>query len=134
MVLGEPVGAYDDGKSMIYPFKKMIGNQIANTTTKTIMVPHLFGTAGGPNPYWGKYDWSLAVQDAAAITGQAYDPATDTLGFVDTAMYLTVNHEVAPKEDAFGMDGDCNDCHFENKLDWTELGWDKDPVEGGTRP
>ena len=134
VVLGEPVGAYDDGKSMIYPFKKMIGNQIANTTTKTIMVPHLFGTAGGPNPYWGNYDWSLAVQDAAAVTGQAYDPATDTLGFVNTAMYLTVNHEVAPKEEAYGFNGDCNDCHFENKLDWTELGWDKDPVEGGTRP
>ena len=140
VVLGAPVGAYDDGESKIYPFKKMVGNQIANTTTQTIMVPHLFGTAGGPNPYWGTWDWSLAVQDAAAITGQAYNPATDTLDFVSTEMYLTVNHEVAPKEMAWGGINGCNDCHFADQIDWEALGWQvgpqgsRDPASGGTRP
>ncbi len=139
--LGAPVGDYTDPNAMIYPFKKMIGNQIANTTTQTIMVPHLFGLAGGPNPYWAAYDWSLAVQDAAAITGQPYDPANDTLGFVETEMYLTVNHEVAPKEQAYGFNGDCGDCHFDGKIDWEALGYSAtvpggspDPVEGGDRP
>ncbi len=134
VVLGAPVGDYTDPNARIYPFKKMIGNQVANTTTGTIMVPHLFGTAGGPNPYWGKYDWSLAVQDAAAVTGQSYNPATDTLGFVATEMYLTVNHEVAPKEMAYGMDGDCSDCHLGDQIDWAALGWSGDPTRGGTRP
>ena len=103
------------------------------------MVLHLFGTAGGPNPYWGKYDWSLAVQDAAVLTGQQYNPATDTLGFVSTEMYLTVNHEVAPKEMAYGFGG-CGDCHFDDQIDWEPLGWEvgsqgsRDPAEGGTRP
>ena len=139
VVLGAPVGDYHDPDVMIYPFKKMIGNQIANTTTKNIMVPHLFGTAGGDNPFWGTWDWSLAVQDAAAITGQAYDPATDTLDFVSTEMYLSVNHEVAPKEMAWGFNG-CNDCHFEDQIDWEALGWQvgptgsRDPADRGIPP
>ena len=54
--------------------------------------------------------------------------------FVDTIMYLTVNHEVAPKEQALGMDSNCGDCHFGGTIDWTELGWSDDPVLGGTRP
>ena len=59
---------------MIYPFKKMIGNQPADAGVgnQTILVPHLFGTVGGPNPYWGKYDWNLALEDGAAVTGQTY--------------------------------------------------------------
>ncbi|MBT8108902.1 MAG: hypothetical protein KJP17_11735 [Gammaproteobacteria bacterium] len=138
VVLGAPASDYTDDDAMIYPFKKMIGNQIANTTTKMIMVPHLFGTAGGANPYWGNWDWSLAVQDAAALTGQPYDPANDTLGFVSTEMYLTVNHEVAPREDAYGV---CQDCHGAGQIDWTALGYscegdgcDPDPAADGDRP
>ncbi len=135
-VLGAPVGSHDDGKSMIYPFKKMIGNQVADPVAKRIMVPHLFGTAGGPNPYWGTWDWDLSLQDASQKTGQPYTPGSfdqDTW-FVDTVMYLTVNHEVAPKEMAYGFGNNCGDCHFDNKIDWTELGWSGDPVDGGVRP
>jgi hypothetical protein len=116
---------------MIYPFKKMIGNQVADTNNQTMLVPHLFGLAGGPNPYWGAYDWDLAVQDGAIKTGQTYSGAFE---FVDTVMYLTVNHEIAPKEQALGMDRDCGDCHLGADVDWTGLGWTGDPVQGGTRP
>ena len=49
-------------------------------------------------------------------------------------MFLSVNHEVAPKEQAFGFENDCGDCHFEGKIDWTALGYSGDPAEGGTRP
>ena len=117
---------------MIYPFKKMVGNQVADVVEKRILVPHLFGPAGGPNPYWGKFDWDLALQDGAAFTNRPY--TSGNWGFVDTEMYLTVNHEVAPKEDAWGMGGDCGDCHFSGQIDWVALGYDQDPVDGGTRP
>jgi octaheme c-type cytochrome (tetrathionate reductase family) len=130
-VLAEPVGDYTDPNAMIYPFKKMIGNQPADAGNQTILVPHLFGTAGGPNAYWGKYDWNLALQDGAAATGQTY---TGAFEFVDTEMYLSVNHEVAPKEQAYGMDGACGDCHLGNQIDWAALGWSGDPAAGGTRP
>jgi len=130
-ILAEPVGDYTDPNAMIYPFKKMIGNQPADANNNTILVPHLFGSAGGPNAYWGKFDWNLALQDGAAVTGQTYTGAYD---FVDTVMYLSVNHEVAPPEQAYGMDDACGDCHFGDQIDWAELGWSGDPVDGGTRP
>ena len=96
-----------------------------------MIVPHLFGTAGGANPYWGTWDWDLALLDAAAITGQPY--TSGDFGFVSTEMYLTVNHEIAPKEEAYGYENDCGDCHFDDKIDWAALGWDADPVEGGAQ-
>ncbi len=129
--LGSPSADYTTPGAMIYPFKKMIGNQVADLNNRTMLVPHLFGMKGGPNPYWAKYDWNLALQDGAAYTGQTYSGAYE---FVDTYMYLTVNHEVAPKEQAFGNGGNCGDCHGENKIDWAGLGWTDDPVLGGTRP
>ena len=127
-VLANPVGDYTDANAMIYPFKKMIGNQPADAGNNTILVPHLFGPIGGPNPYWGKYDWNLALLDGAAATGQAYTGAYE---FVNTEMYLSVNHEVAPKEMAHGMDGDCSDCHLGTQIDWAGLGWSGDPIFGG---
>jgi octaheme c-type cytochrome (tetrathionate reductase family) len=131
-VLGEPVASYQDADAMIYPFKKMVGNQPADANNNTVFVPHLFGLKGGENPYWAKYDWDLAIQDGAAYTGQTYSGDYE---FVDTVLYLKVDHEVAPAQQAYGMDGNCNDCHNNpDGFDWTELGWTGDPIQGGTRP
>ena len=130
-VLAEPLGDCNDPNSKIYTFKKMIGNQPADVVNKRILVPHLFGTAGGPNPFWGTWDWDLALLDASVITQQPYQ--SGDYGFVSTEMYLSVNHEVAPKEQAYGFNG-CEDCHSGNQIDWAELGYTGDPVEGGTCP
>jgi len=129
--LGSPTADYQTPGAMIYPFKKMVGNQVADAGNQTMLVPHLFGGKGGPNPYWAKYDWDLALQDGAAYTGQTYSGAYE---FVDTFMYLKVDHEVAPAEQALGMGGDCADCHIGNQIDWTLLGYTSDPAAGGTRP
>ena len=131
VVLAKPTADFTTAGAKIYPFKKMVGNQVADAGNQTMLVPHLFGGKGGPNAYWGKYDWDLALRDGAARTGQTYSGAFE---FVDTVMYLTVNHEVAPKEQALGMDSNCGDCHINGQIDWTELGWSDDPVLGGTRP
>ena len=130
--LGSPSANYATPGAMIYPFKKMIGNQPADAINKTMLVPHLFGMKGGPNPFWAKYDWDLALRDGANYTGQDYSGEYE---FVDTFMYLTVNHEVAPKEQAYGQGGACGDCHFDNKIDWQALGWTDDPIPliGGQR-
>jgi octaheme c-type cytochrome (tetrathionate reductase family) len=132
VVLAEPVGDYTDMNAMIYPFKKMIGTQPADVVNNRILVPHLFGGAGGSNPYWAAYDWDLALLDAAAITGQPY--ATGDYGFVSTEMFLSVNHEVAPKEQAWGMDANCGDCHLSGQIDWVALDWTADPAIDGVRP
>ena len=131
VVLGEPTADYMTPGAMIYPFKKMIGNQIADANNNTMLVPHLFGLKGGPDPYWAKYDWDLALRDGADYTGQTYSGEYE---FVDTVMYLTVNHEIAPKEEALGMNNDCGSCHLGGQFDWSELGWTGDPASGGQRP
>jgi len=128
--LADPQGNRNDPNAMIYPFKEMIGNQPYDTDDNQILVPHLFGMGGGANPYWVAYDWNLALQDAAAITGQGY---SGNFGFADTVMYLSVNHEIAPKEQAFGFGGNCGDCHINGAIDWPALGWTDDPVNGGTQ-
>lgn len=128
-----PHGDYNDPNAMIYPFKMMIGNQPVDTVNKTVLVPHLFGMKGGPNPYWVKYDWDLALQDGSAYTGQPY---SGTYGFASTEMLLSVNHEVAPAENALGygpMPDACMDCHSTEFIDWDELGWTADPMDGGDR-
>jgi len=130
-VLAEPVGDHTDPEAMIYPFKKMIGNQPADANNQTILVPHLFGSAGGPNFYWKTFDWGPALTEGALAAGQTY---TGEFEFVDTEMYLSVNHEVAPKEEAYGFGFDCGDCHFGTQIDWADLGWSGDPVIDGTRP
>jgi octaheme c-type cytochrome (tetrathionate reductase family) len=131
--LATPHGDHNDPNAMIYPFKKMIGNQVVDPVNKTVMVPHLFGGKGGPNPYWKKYDWNLALQDGAAYTGQAY---SGTHGFANTEMLLSVNHEVAPAEDALGVGPTpdaCMDCHTTEYIEWDKLGWTDDPLNGGER-
>ena len=131
VVLGAPSADYTTEGAMIYPFKKMVGKQPADVVNQRILVPHLFGTAGGPNPFWGTWDWDLALLDASAITGQPY--VSGDYGFVSTEMFLSVNHEVAPKEQAYGFNG-CEDCHLGGQIDWVALGYNGDPAEGGTRP
>jgi octaheme c-type cytochrome (tetrathionate reductase family) len=130
--LGTPSADFTTPGAMIYPFKKMIGNQPADADplARRMLVPHLFGGKGGPNPYWAKYDWNLALQDGADYTNQTYSGEYE---FVDTFMFLKVDHEVAPAEHAFGMDNNCVDCHAIDVIDWTLLGWTDNPTLGGER-
>ena len=61
-----------------------------------------------------EYDWGLAIEDGTTYVGQEYSGEYD---FANTVMYLTINHEVAPKESAL----DCGDCHG-NEAFWTQVG------------
>ena len=101
----------------------MVGDQPADAVNNTVLVPHLFGTGPGANPYWAKYDWQLALQEGAAYAGQTFSGEYE---FVETEMFLSINHEVAPKE----LARECNDCH-NGGIDFTELGYSGDPITGG---
>ena len=134
VVLAKPSADYTTPGAMIYPFKQMIGKQVADKNNNTMLIPHLFGKQSGPNPYWGTWDWNLALQDAEDYpTGQEFSGEHI---FVDTVMYLSVNHEVAPKEQAYGYGGveGCMDCHTGGQIDFTLLGCTGDPLEGGDCP
>lgn len=128
--LATPVASWQDPDAMIYPFKLMKGNQPADAVNHTLLVPHLFGTQNGPYPYWGMYDWQLALADGAAYTGQSY---SGTHYFAATEMLLSVNHEIAPAANALGAGGLCVDCHEGDAIDWNALGWTADPTRGGER-
>ncbi|MGK7296056.1 MAG: tetrathionate reductase family octaheme c-type cytochrome [Candidatus Wenzhouxiangella sp. M2_3B_020] len=133
--LATPLGNREDPDAMIRPFKLMVGDQVVDPVNKTVMVPHLFGKKTGPNPYWGKFDWNLALEDASLYTGQPYSGQYD---FVETTMYLTVNHQIAPADEALGAGGiidGCMDCHDPGNefVQWDELGWSGDPLRGGER-
>ena len=108
----------------------MICSQPVDPNTRTVLVPHLFGKKGGANPYWGTWDWNLALQDGADYTGQDY---SGTYVFGSTEMLLSVNHEIAPAEMALGKDDGCLACHLSTLIEWDELGWTGDPLDGGER-
>ena len=121
--LGSPLGSIDDPQAKIAPFKVMKGNQPADTVNKQLVVPHLFGTAGGANPYWSVWDWDLALQEGAVAAGQ---PFSGTWDFVETSMYMEIHHEVALKSAA----RQCMDCH-NGGIDFLALGYTGDPMVVG---
>ena len=114
VILAKPTATSADSDAKIYPFKLLTGRQPADTTNNRMVVPHLFGTKSGANPYWVAYDWALAIEEGTTYAGQPY---SGDYGFVNTAMYLSINHEVAPKEDALS----CESCHG-NAAFWTQVG------------
>ncbi len=122
VTIAAPDGSIADAGAKIYPFKKMVGNQPGDAVNKVLLVPHLFGTAAGPNPYWGKFNWSAALAEGTAAAGQAYSGSYE---WVDTVMYLTINHEIAPKEQALT----CFDCHISvhRRMDFKALGYSGNP-------
>ncbi|PJB42801.1 MAG: cytochrome C [Deltaproteobacteria bacterium CG_4_9_14_3_um_filter_63_12] len=123
--MGSPKGDITNLDARITPFKFFTGNQPADTVNNVVLPPHLFGMGAGPNPYWVAYDWALALQEGANYAGIPY---SGTFGFVDTSMYLSINHEVAPKAQALG----CSDCH-NGGIDFTTLGYTGDPMTVGGR-
>ena len=51
--------------------------------------------------------------------------------FVETRIYLDINHEIPPKEQALV----CDDCHTENgRIDFKAFGYTADPMKVGGRP
>ncbi len=136
--LGSPSATYHDADAKIYPFKMMTGNQPFDALDSTVLVPHLWGTVTGANPYWSKYDWDSALRDSSAYSATltkygAFQQYNGSYEFADTVMLLKVDHEVAPKEMAYGRNTGCTDCHFSGQIDWAALGWTADPTQGGTQ-
>ncbi|MGM0575825.1 MAG: tetrathionate reductase family octaheme c-type cytochrome [Myxococcota bacterium] len=121
VALAEPHGSIDDPAAKIYPFKVMKGNQPADTVNMVLAVPHLFGKIAGDNPYWGTWDWDLAIQEGMAAAGLDF---SGTYGFVETEMYMKLHHEVT------GQARDCTDCH-NGGIDFVALGYSGDPMSVG---
>ena len=123
--LAAPIGSIDDPQSKLYPFKVMKGVQGVDPVSKTVLVPHLFGKASGPSPYWGTWNWDLAFEEGMAYAGLDY---SGTYEWAETEMYMTINHEVAPASEALT----CMECHS-GGIDFKALGYADDPMTAGGR-
>lgn len=110
----QPLGNYDDPEGKIYPFKVHRGKQIADKKNRYLLPTHLYD--GG---YWDNFDWDQAVSDAAKLYELPYSGRTM---FVETVMYLKINHTVAPADQAL----ECSDCHSKvgkTRMEWKKLGY-----------
>ncbi|MDF1537118.1 MAG: tetrathionate reductase family octaheme c-type cytochrome [bacterium] len=122
VIIAQPVGAISDKGSRIYPFKVFTGKQPMDSKLKHLLI---FQSYGG---LWSDYDWENALQAGAESSGLPY---SGEFTFVSTVSYGSINHEVAPKEQAL----DCGDCHFgrDKRMDWEALGYEGDPMRVGVR-
>jgi len=98
-------GSRLDGRSRIWPFKRMHTWQPFDTGNGTLVYTHLWGD--DTDAYWGNYDMGKAIAHGMKEFGLPY---SGQYGFLETVSYWPITHMVAPKEDALA----CRDCHNEN--------------------
>ncbi len=98
-------GSSTDGKSRIWPLKKMHTIQPYDKGNNTLVYMHLWGD--DDNSYWGNYDFANAIKIGMEKNNLPY---SGEYGFVETNSYWPITHMVAPKEDAL----ECDACHNKN--------------------
>lgn len=95
-------GSASDGKSRIWPFKRMHSRQPYDKANNQLVYNHVFGK--DDTALWTNFDWDKSVPAAMDFIGKDF---SGELGFVDTYMYWPITHMVAPKEQAVR----CTECH-----------------------
>lgn len=99
-------GSPEDGKSRIFPFKRMIGRQSYDTERNVLLYNHVYGPGDG-TALWSYFDYDKSIKAAMDYVGLEFSGRYD---FVDTYMYWPITHMVGPKDDALK----CDSCHAEN--------------------
>lgn len=95
-------GSREDGRSRIWPFKRMHTWQPYDKGHGTLVYTHLWGEDDAA--YWGNYDMAAAIEKGMADFGLDY---SGEYGFIETLSWWPITHMVAPKAQALG----CGDCH-----------------------
>lgn len=96
-------GQADDGKSRIWPFKRMEGRQAYDVGLNRLAFTHVWGP-DSDTAYWTNFDWGKSVEAGMSAAGVEY---SGEYGFVDTYMYWPITHMVAPADEAL----ECESCH-----------------------
>ncbi|SIO16930.1 octaheme c-type cytochrome, tetrathionate reductase family [Rhodovulum sp. ES.010] len=99
-------GGPDDGRSRIWPFKRMEGRQAYDSQLDHLVYSNVWGPTTD-TAYWTNFDWGKAIEAGMEAAGMEY---SGEYGFIDTYMYWPITHMVAPAENAL----DCRECHTEN--------------------
>jgi octaheme c-type cytochrome (tetrathionate reductase family) len=123
VVLNPIAGDINDPNAKIWPFKVHIAKQPYDTEYNYLLQPKTYGEGG----LWTEFDWDQSLRLGSEAVELPYSGNYD---FVETMMFWTTSHMVAPKEHALK----CTSCHGEeSRLDWTALGYHGDPIEWGSR-
>jgi octaheme c-type cytochrome (tetrathionate reductase family) len=121
VVMTAPVGSINDAQAKIYPYKYYTGDQPMDSQFKYLSVFQQYKSL------WADFDWNKALAEGARGANLPY---SGTYQFVNTVSYLSVPHEVAPREEAL----QCGECHLGGtRLDWKALGYPGDPMRTGGR-
>ncbi|TCP42184.1 tetrathionate reductase family octaheme c-type cytochrome [Rhodovulum marinum] len=99
-------GSPDDGRSRIWPFKRMEGRQAYDSGLNHLVYSNVWGPTTD-TAYWTNFDWAKAIEAGMKAAGAEY---SGEYGFVDTYMYWPITHMVAPAEDAVA----CRECHAQD--------------------
>jgi octaheme c-type cytochrome (tetrathionate reductase family) len=102
-------GDSTDPYARIHPIKVHRGKQPFDAVTRTFLVPKLFGPEGS-GAFWSEFDWQKSIDAGMTYVGEDY---SGEIAFIETAMYLPINHMVAPKGQALN----CYNCHGRDRRD-----------------
>ncbi len=97
-------GAASDPQSRIIPAKVHRGRQPFDPVYLNILQAKLWDREPGKGALWLDLDWEKSLIEGMKYLGRPYSGQWD---FVDTEMYLPVNHMVSPASEALT----CEDCH-----------------------
>ncbi|MBK9292252.1 MAG: tetrathionate reductase family octaheme c-type cytochrome [Bacteroidetes bacterium] len=97
-------GEYKDQKSKIVPVKVHRGRQPYDPETLHVLQAKLWDRQPGQGALWLDLNW-----DSAIIKGMEYVglPYSGKYAFIDTEVYLPVNHMVSPSAETVS----CKECH-----------------------
>jgi hypothetical protein len=98
------LGNAADPRSRIYPVKVHRGRQPYDPVHLSILQAKLWDREEGKGALWLDLDWERALIEGMKYLDRPYSGQWD---FVDTEMYLPVNHMVSPASEAL----QCQDCH-----------------------
>lgn len=101
--LNQPLGAFNDPKAKISPFKLYQAIQPIDAKTRTLVIPKLF------KGFWDHLDWKRAISDGMKEVDR---PFSGEYGFAKTQMLIAINHEIVPANKALR----CADCHSEKAV------------------
>ncbi len=110
-----PEGSRADSKSKLYPFKLHTANMPVDSGTKRL-IPVKVGI------FFKTGNTDAAVREG----GKAAGMDVKQVEWVQTERYMSIFHEVAPKENAVK----CSECHGGGRVNWKVLGYPGDPKKG----
>ncbi|HIJ81167.1 MAG TPA: tetrathionate reductase family octaheme c-type cytochrome [Desulfuromonadales bacterium] len=121
VVVTKPAGNIRDATAKIYPYKLFSGDLPMDSKYKYLNITQQYKS------FWVDFNWDKALQGGALGSGLPY---SGSYQFVKTQSYFSINHEVAPREEAL----QCGECHLgEARMDWKALGYKGDPMQSGGR-